>query len=96
MYTRIKYEFHAHIGYSKQYFTTKDKRSVRVIIDKKNMTFEIKDSNGELVVDGKAGKNYCYLLQKAKAALMKLGCNFSGEERDRDYGLPSTRKVDNE
>ena len=60
------------------------------------MTFEIKDSEGELVVQGKAGKNYVYLLQKAKAALMKLGCNFSGEERDRDYGLPSTKKDQDE
>lgn len=93
MTKRIRYDFTANIGISKQVYKIGNGDQVRVVVDKENFRFEIVNNNGEAVQAGGNTKNYIVLLRQAKTALERLGCTFSTEQRDRDYGLVSKRNA---
>lgn len=93
MSKRIRYKFEAHIGTSKQFYKIGDGQEVKVVIDKLNFKFEIVDAENNLIAHGGDTKNYIVLLRQAKTALERLGCTFTTEERDRDYGLVSKRNA---
>jgi len=86
MNMRIRYDFDGHIGISRNTYGTST-GNVRIVVDKENFKFEIVNSDGKAVVSGGDTTNYIVLLRKAKRALLHLGCTFSTEERDRDFGL---------
>jgi len=93
MKMRIRYDFNGPIGISRQTYGTVSGESVRVVVDKENFKFEIVNHNGQAVVAGGNTKNYIVLLRQAKKALVHLGCGFSTEERNRDYGLVKPTSV---
>jgi hypothetical protein len=86
---RIRYDFDGHIGISRQTYGTAGGEYVRIVIDKLNYKFEIVNPDGKAVVSGGSSKmkNYIVLLRQAKRALMHLGCTFTVEDRDRNYGV---------
>lgn len=87
MQMRIRYEFEGPIGISRATYGTASGENVKVVIDKENFTFEIVNSDGKAIVSGGKTKNYIVLLRQAKRALMRLGCTFNTEDRNRDYGI---------
>jgi len=84
--TRIKYNYEGPVGISRQSYKVNGK-DVRIVIDKEKFSFEIVDNEGAEVASGGNTKNYNVLLRQAKRALIKLGCEFGTEKRNRDYGL---------
>lgn len=89
MAKRIRYDFDGAIGISRQTYGTKGGQSVRIVIDKENFKFELVNHNGQALVSGgkSSAGNYIVLLRQAKRALINLGCDFTDEERNRDFGL---------
>lgn len=95
MRMRIRYDFDGHIGISRHTYGTAGGEHVRIVIDKQAFKFEIVNHDGKAIVSGGSTKtgNYAVLLRQAKRALMHLGCDFSHEERDRDYGVRLKQNV---
>ena len=89
MHMRIRYDYSkgdGTIGMSRQVYNT-PAGDVIIVIDKKNMTFEIVNTEHKALVSGGGTKNFIVLLRQAKRALVRLGYQFNGEERDRDFGI---------
>jgi hypothetical protein len=91
MQMRIRYDFDGPIGISRQTYGTVSGEYVRIVIDKENFKFEIVNHDGKAIVSGGDTSNYIVLLRQAKRALMRLGCDFSNEERNRNFGLVNKR-----
>lgn len=90
MQSRIRYEYSKElpgIGVSKQRFVIDGKHHI-VLIHTKEMYFEIQDLEGVVRYRGGDGINNLHVLKRhVKRALMRCGCVFKTEERNRDYGL---------
>lgn len=97
MQSRIRYEYSKElpgVGVSKQRFVIDSKHHI-VLIHTNEMYFEVQDLEGTVVFKGGDGITNLHVLKRhVKRALMRLGCVFKTEERDRDYGLVKKETAD--
>jgi hypothetical protein len=90
MQSRIRYEYSDElpgVGVSKQRFVINGKHHL-VVLNTEEMYFEIQDLEGNVIHKGGDDITNLHVLKRhVKRALMRHGCVFKTEERNRDYGL---------
>lgn len=98
MNTRIKFHYDtdkmkdASYGTSRQSFLINGKE-VRLFVHFKDFYFEVIDNDGNALAKGGKTKNRAVLLRQAKRALVKLGCTFSNETRDRGVNIEAGQAI---